>query len=109
MARTLGTHSLAHPIVMESKAAGNEAVNEEQLKPAGFCVVLNRPKAKDLKVFDNYGEEPIQGVIVLLTRISNLDQIEVDNLDGEDFSKLGNLLERFVPRGQPNGDAASAT
>lgn len=106
MARTLGTHALAHPIIIESKAAGTEVVNEDELKPEGFTVVLKRPKAKDLKVFDSYGEEPIQGVLVLLTRISNLEQLEVENLDAEDFTKLGNLLERFVPRGQPNGDAA---
>lgn len=102
MSRELGTYRLRHDIVLETRAADGGGVVDEVLKPAGTMVVLRRPKAKDLKVFDSQSGD-IASAMVLLERISTLDPVEVDNLDAEDMAELGNLLARFAPNGPPTG------
>ena len=103
--RTLGSYKLTQPIVLETRAADGEA-REEELKPAGFCVVLRRPRAKDIKVFDDHGDRSIAAVMALLVRISNLDGIEVENLDRDDLEALGNLASGPGRGGQPTGTTA---
>lgn len=104
--RMLGTHKLIHPIVLETKAVEGGVVSEEELKPAGFCVVLRRPKGKDMLIFDDHREAPMAGVTAMLTRISTLDAIEIANLDAEDFEELGNLLDRGAPSSPSTGATA---
>lgn len=106
--RQLGTHPLKHAIILETRPVDGDP-REEELKPVGFTVVLRRPKAKDLKLFDKHGEAMVAATAEMIERLSQLDQIEVDNLDGEDFAALGNLLERFAPNGPPTGETRSAT
>ncbi len=106
MARMLGTYDLKHPIVLETKTAGSDEVREEELKPEGFCVTMRRPKGKDLLVFDRHGEAAIAATTEMLERLTNLDAIEVANLDGEDFGELGNLLGKFAPNGPSTGATA---
>jgi len=108
MARMLGTHILLHPIVLETLAAGATEPTEQELKQAGFCVALRRPKAKDLLIFDRHGDNMVAASTEMIERLSNLDEIEVANLDGQDFGELGNLLGRFAPAGQPTGTTSSA-
>ena len=103
--RTLGTHMLTQPIVLDTRTADGE-VREEELKPAGFCVVLRRPKAKDMKVFDDHGDRGIAAVMALLQRISNLDGIEVENLDKDDLEVLGNLASGERLNGLKTGETA---
>ena len=100
------THTLLHPIVLEKKPAGSDQIETEELKPAGFTVTLRRPKAKDLRAFDRHGEAEIAAIIEMITGCSNLSMIEADNLDGDDFGALGNLLGTRSPDGLPTGSSA---
>ena len=104
--RMLGTHQLKHPIVLETKPADGSEPREEELKGEGFCVVVRRPKGKDLLVFDDHRDAPMAGVMAMLTRLSNLDAIEIANLDAEDFEELGNLLDRGAPSSPKTGATA---
>lgn len=106
--RMLGTHTLIHPIELETKPAGASEPVIEELKPAGFCVTMRRPKGKDLLVFDRHGDAMVAATTEMIVRLSNLDAIMVANLDGEDFSELGNLLAAFAPNGPKTGATSSA-
>lgn len=107
--RMLGTHHLLHPITVDTKDAQTGELKEQELKSAGFCVTLRRPKAKDLRVFDEHGTHEIAATLALIARISNLDTLEVDNLDGADLDAVGNLLGNFVPSGPKTGATSSGT
>ncbi len=100
------TYTLTHPIISETRPAGSDEIVTEELKPAGFEVTLRRPKAKDLKAFDKHGEAEIAAIIEMITSCSNLSMIEADNLDGEDFGALGNLLGTRSPAGPATGSSA---
>lgn len=102
---TLGTHKLIHPIEVTMRGADGVERTEE-LKHADFCVTLRSPKAKDLRVLDVHGDSPVAGSIALLERLSNLDAIEVENLDAEDFEALGNLLGPAARNGRITGETA---
>lgn len=104
MSRALGTYALKFPIIRETKLEG--VVSEEELRPAGFCVVLKRPRAKDLKIMDQYDGRDIAGSIALIARISNLSEEEVELLDGEDLGDLGKLLEKKKTDGPKTGETA---
>lgn len=103
---TLGTYKLKHAIVLETKSAETGDVREEELKPAGFCVVLRRPKAKDLRVMDAFEGRDIAASMAMLERISTLDTIEIENLDAEDMAELGNLAAKAAEPSPPTGGTA---
>ena len=105
---TLGTYNLKHDIVRETRVAGAEVTSEEVLKPAGFCVVLRRPKAKDMRVADRHGDALMAMTEDMLTRISNLSADEIAELDADDFAELGNLLAEGSPAGPKTGATSSA-
>ncbi|MFO6448972.1 phage tail assembly protein [Erythrobacter sp. NE805] len=102
------TYTLLHPITIEKKPAGSEEIVSEELKPAGFEVTLRRPKAKDIRAFDKHRDSEIAAVIELIITCSNLSQIEVENLDADDFGAMGNLLAPKSPGGQQTGSSALA-
>lgn len=106
MSRTLGTYKLKFPIIRETRDASDGEVREETLREAGFCVVMKRPRAKDLRVMDQYADREIAGSIVMIAKISNLSEEEVELLDGEDLGELGNLLGKSAPGGQTTGQPA---
>ncbi|MEL7784056.1 phage tail assembly protein [Citromicrobium bathyomarinum] len=95
------THHLKHPIIADKK--DGDDVIEEELKPAGHPVILKRPKAKDMRAFDKHGDEHIAGMIELVKRCSNLSDIEVENLDSEDFEAVGNVLSPSPLSGRSTG------
>lgn len=101
MSRTLGTYKLAHAIELETRLEGETKVDE--LKPAGFCVVMKRPKAKDMRVYDQYEGQDISALLAILPRITNLDVQAVENLDAEDMGELGNLFGKYAPAGRETG------
>ena len=105
---TLATYYLKHPIVRETRAAGSETATEEVLQEAGFCVVLRRPKAKDMRVADKHGDALMAMTEEMLTRISNLSADEVAELDADDFGELGNLLGGPSRSGPKTGATSSA-
>jgi len=105
VSRVLATYSLRWPIVRETRDAQGEE-HEEVLRPAGFTVVVKRPRVKDVKIMDRYEGQEITGSMALLERVSNLSGEEVDLLDAEDMSELGNLLGEASANGQTTGPTA---
>lgn len=102
MSRTLATYKLRFPIVRETRdAEGGE--HEEELRPAGFCVVLKRLRGKDMRIMDQFPDQEIAGSFALLAKISNLSADEIDLADAEDLEELGNLLAKAKPSGQTTG------
>lgn len=99
-------HTLLHAIVIEKKSPDSDEIVEEELKPAGFVVTMRRPKAKDLKAFDRHGDAAMAAVIEMIIACSRLSQIEVENLDAEDFGALGNLLDPPKTSGRMTGSSA---
>ncbi len=106
MSRTLATYNLKHPIVRETRDAHSGQESAEELKPEGFCVVVNRPRAKDVKIMDQFEGREIGGSMALLARISNLSDEEVELLDADDLAELGNLLNKASVSGQKTGGIA---
>lgn len=102
----LATYNLKYPIILATRDGQTGAVREETLRPEGFEVVINRPRAKDIRMMDNYAGREIAGSMALLTNISNLDEREVDLLDAADLGELGNLLNEVSANGQTTGGVA---
>jgi hypothetical protein len=76
------------------------------LRDVGACIVVKRPRAKDLKIMDQYAGREIAGSMALLARVSTLSEEEVELLDADDLGELGNLLGKASPNGQPTGQPA---
>lgn len=108
MSRMLGTYSLKHAIVRETRAAGSAEITEEELKPAGFCVTLRRPKAKHMRIFGREGVNQVEAAEAMVVAVSNLSAEEVAELDAEDMAELGNLLEEAATSGPKTGATSSA-
>ncbi len=100
------TYRLKHDIILTTIDRDNGSEKDEVLKPAGTCVVLRRPKAKDLKVVDQYEGKPVAMSIALIVKVSNLDETEVENLDGEDMAGLGKFVADFMPSGLKTGETS---
>lgn len=99
-------HTLAHPITIDKKLPGSDAIETEELKPAGFAVTMRRPKAKDIRALDKHGDAEIAATIELIISCSNLSGIEAENLDADDFGMLGNLLAASARSGPKTGGSA---
>jgi hypothetical protein len=96
---------LKHDIIRDTR--DTEGVErEEVLKAAGETVIVRRPKAKDLMVFDQFDGKPMAGVRALLKRTVNLSDDEIDELDAEDFDALGELAAPGSKSGPPTGETA---
>ncbi|WP_067734495.1 hypothetical protein [Novosphingobium naphthalenivorans] len=100
-------YTLKHDIVLETRDPETKEEREEILRPAGSVVMVRRPKAKDLLVFDQFDGKPIASVTALIKRVVKLDDIEVANLDGEDFDALGELVSPPEKGGRTTGKTAS--
>lgn len=103
MSRVLGTYRLKHAIVIETRTHDGE-IREDEIKPAGFCVIVKRPKAKDMRVFDRFEGQDVSALLAVLPRVTNLDEQAVDNLDAEDMGELGNLFGSHAPGGPETGE-----
>ncbi|MBD3728765.1 MAG: phage tail assembly protein [Sphingomonadales bacterium] len=103
----VATHQLKHPIILETLTAGSDEPSEEVLKPAGHTVTVRRAKAKDMRLIDQFGDgQPIALTLAMIGRLSNLDHIEIENLDPEDMEELGNLALPDKVSGRPTGETA---
>lgn|GEM_PF-2048720 len=105
MSRTLATYNLKHPIIRETRDAQGQE-HEEVLREAGACIVVKRPRAKDLKIMDQFAGRDIAGSMALLCRVSTLSEEEVELLDADDLGELGNLLGKASTSGQTTGQPA---
>lgn len=99
------TYTLKQPITLVTRSVEDEE-REEILKPAGQTIPLRRPKAKDLRVVDQFPEQSVAITIALIGKVSSLDAQEVENLDAEDMAGLGELLAGFMPDGRKTGVTA---
>ncbi len=80
-------YPLKHPI--EIKARDSEKVIETITE-----VTLNRPKGKHLRRLEKFKGEMTQ-TFALLADLTNLPPAAIDELDGEDFVILGEMIEGF--------------
>ena len=96
------TYTLKQDIELVTQPPGGEETIEV-LHTAGTVIPLRRPKAKDMRVFDNHQNAPVAGVIALIGKISKLDSLAIENLDAEDLDALGNALTAFMPDGLKTG------
>ncbi|WP_273760324.1 phage tail assembly protein [Bartonella sp. ML70XJBT.G] len=76
------THQLLVPITFEGKEH-----NE---------ITLNRPKTKDLQAIDKI--EGIEQTIAMIARLSGWPHEAISELDINDLSNIGEILESFIKR-----------
>lgn len=105
MARIMARYNLKFPIIRETRTTTGEEL-EETLRPEGFCVLLKRPRGKDVKMMDEYEGRQIAGSMALLARITNLSEDEIELLDADDLGELGNLLNGGSESGPTTGPSA---
>lgn len=85
------TINLAYPI----QRANGETVTE---------LTLRRPRVGDLRELDKASGNVSQTAL-LIGRLGALTPKEVDQLDAEDFTALGQAIADFLPSAQPTGGA----
>lgn len=91
------TYELKHPIVLRFQPKGGEA-REETITE----VKLRRAKAKDLRQLDRHPGQIAQS-LALIQALSGLTGVQVDELDAEDVSALGDIVGDFFPDTPPTG------
>ncbi|GAA5111579.1 phage tail assembly protein [Bartonella jaculi] len=76
------THQLLIPITFEGKEHAE--------------ITLRRPKTKDLQAIDK--KEGIEQTIAMIARLSEWPHEAISELDINDLSKIGEILESFIKR-----------
>ena len=71
-------------------------------KQISECIFARRPKAKDLKGL-KLGEGKVDDQFILLGRCTNLSTPEIEEMDLEDFTNVGQALTDFLPNGLDSG------
>lgn len=79
MSEVAGRHTLKHPI--------NVGEGEEQLTE----IVVRRPLARDFRFMDA-GRTGVEKAIILMSRLSGLPQSTIEELDGEDFVTVAEMI-----------------
>ncbi|AGF74134.1 putative phage related protein [Bartonella australis AUST/NH1] len=59
-------------------------------------ITLRRPKAKDLQAIDK--KEGVEQTIAMITRLSGWPYEAISELDIDDLSGIGEILESFIKR-----------
>ncbi|MBX4336401.1 phage tail assembly protein [Bartonella raoultii] len=76
------THQLLIPITFEGKEHSE--------------ITLKRPKTKDLQAIDK--KEGIEQTIAMIARLSGWPHEAISELDINDLSNIGEILESFIKR-----------
>ncbi|WP_273757783.1 phage tail assembly protein [Bartonella sp. AU55XJBT] len=76
------THQLLVPITFEGKEHSE--------------ITLQRPKTKDLQAIDK--KEGIEQTIAMIARLSGWPHDAISELDINDLSNIGEILESFIKR-----------
>lgn len=76
------THQLLIPITFEGKEHSE--------------ITLQRPKTKDLQAIDK--KEGIEQTIAMIARLSGWPHEAISELDINDLSSIGEILESFIKR-----------
>lgn len=98
------THTLLHPIERETEVEGT--TRTEQLRPAGSLITVRRPKARDVKIAGKRAKDDIDLAILMIARLTDLDEDEAEHLDLEDFEALGELAMPSSASGPKTGATA---
>lgn len=84
------TLPLKHPITVTLRGNGGE--REETIA----TLSLRKPKARDMRALDSVKGDASR-LIALAARLTGHPEKIIDELDGEDFVTLGQLVARFFP------------
>lgn len=76
------THQLLIPIIFEGKEHTE--------------ITLRRPKTKDLQAIDK--KEGVEQTIAMIARLSGWPHDAISELDINDLSNIGEILESFIKR-----------
>lgn len=96
-------YELKHPLEQTFQAKGAEPRTETIHE-----VTLRRPKGKDLRVMDRHPGKMAQS-LALIAALSGLTTAQVDELDAEDITGLGEIVGDFFPELQATGGTSSET
>lgn len=88
---------LKHPIEIRLKTADGE--RSEKISR----VTVRRPKAKDMRIVDDYQTKPMALTLAMIERLTDLEPHAVDELDSEDMEALGDLCLGFTDNGRTTG------
>lgn len=94
-------YHLKHPIEVRSAESGEVIENLTAL-------ALKRPKGKQLKAMDK-AEGEVGKILALIAACSGQPPKIMDELDAEDFTALGVIVEGFFGGRLPTGATFSAT
>jgi len=94
---------LLHPITVTQRVAGGEERSTETT-----TVTLRRAKGKDLRLLDKYPGKMAQS-LALIQHLGGLTMPEIDAMDAEDISALGERVAAFLPEPQQTGETSSET
>lgn len=94
-------YELKHPI--EIKSAKDDTVVETLTE-----LRLARPKGKHLKAMDKVSGE-VAKTLALIAACAAVPPAQLDNLDAEDFTALGEIAEGFFGGRRETGATSSAT
>ena len=93
-------YSLKHPLTFTLH--GPDGARDETRSE----LVLRRLKAKDMRGMPTQASD---AALHLIAKSSGLTAMQVDELDLEDVTALGEVIEGFMPPGLPIGATFSAT
>lgn len=96
-------YTLKTPITRKLKAQGTE-VREETVTD----VTVRPPKGRDLRQLDRFPGKMGQS-LALIGVLTGLTQDQVDDLDAEDVTGLGEIVAAFFPEPQKTGDGSTET
>lgn len=80
-------YELKHPIVIRAKESDEVLETLKTLK-------LARPKGKHLKKMDS-AEGEVGKTLALIAALASVPPSHLNDLDGEDFAALGEIIQRF--------------
>jgi hypothetical protein len=98
------TLDLIHPITQRRRIAGAAETTEETITE----VDVRRINGGDIRWLETMKGKP-GATLGLLARVTGLKPDQVDQLDAEDISAIGEVIEGFLPASLKGGEGNSAT
>ena len=92
-------HPLKHPVTVTLKSSAGE--REETIS----FLTLRRMKAKDMRLADKIGGD-VSTSIEMIAKLSGQPVAVIDELDAEDFTAIGAIIEGFTAPGQKTGESS---
>jgi hypothetical protein len=70
-------------------------------------LTMRRPKARDLRTFDQAAGGDMAKMFILLEALTNVPESSLDEMDIDDFAKVMGVLQGFTEKFQQIGGALS--